>query len=149
MLLAYCTAFSFLHAIHMASFLVACLLDGNWTCCWVACKVASYNPHLRHTTCGSTPLSKGSAFWKGLYLTTHNTHNRHPCHRWNQNHNHSKPAAADPHLSLCSYLDQPFWHLVDTKYSLGLSFAVPLCNSLKCLFVSCVWKSKCSIWERD
>jgi hypothetical protein len=55
-----------------------------------------------------------------------------------QTRNLTKTAAADPHLSLCGHKDHPFWHLVDTKYSLGLGFTVPLCNSSKCLFVSYV-----------
>jgi len=49
----------------------------------------------------------------------------------------TKIAAADPHLSLRGHQDQSFWHLVDTKYCLGLSFTAPLCDSSKCLFVSC------------
>jgi len=32
---------------------------------------------LRHTTLGRTPLDEGSARRRDLYLTTHNTHNRH------------------------------------------------------------------------
>ena len=32
----------------------------------------------RHITVGRTPLDEGSARRRDLYLTTHNTHNRHP-----------------------------------------------------------------------
>ena len=32
---------------------------------------------LRHTTVGRTPLDEWLAGLRGLYLTTHNTHNRH------------------------------------------------------------------------
>ena len=39
----------------------------------------------RRTTVGRTPLGKGSSRRRYLYLTTHNTHNRHPCPRWNSN----------------------------------------------------------------
>jgi hypothetical protein len=46
--------------------------------------------------------------------------------------------AADPRLRPCGHWDRPFCHLVDTKYILGLSFTVPLCDSLKCL--SAVYK---------
>jgi len=35
-----------------------------------------------------------------------------------QTRNLTKIAAADPHLSLRGHQDQPFWHLVDTKYNL-------------------------------
>ena len=34
------------------------------------------------TTVGRTPLDEWSARRRDLYLTTHNTHNRHPCPRW-------------------------------------------------------------------
>ena len=34
---------------------------------------------LRYTTLGRTPLDEWSARRRDLYLTTHNTHNRHPC----------------------------------------------------------------------
>jgi hypothetical protein len=33
----------------------------------------------RRTTVGRTPLGEWSARRRDLYLTTHNTHNRHPC----------------------------------------------------------------------
>ena len=46
------------------------------------------------------------------------------------------------HFKLCGHRDRPFWHFVDTKYSLRLSFRALLCNSLKCLFASGVQKSE-------
>ena len=36
----------------------------------------------RSTTVGRTPLDEWSVRLRDLYLTTHNTHNRHPCPRW-------------------------------------------------------------------
>ena len=49
------------------------------------------------------------------------------------------PAEFEPAISVCEQLqnyalprghwDQPFWHLVDTKYSSGLGFTALLCNS--------------------
>ena len=39
----------------------------------------------RRTTVGRTPLDEWSARRRVLYLTTHNTHNRHPCPRWDSN----------------------------------------------------------------
>jgi hypothetical protein len=39
----------------------------------------------RRTTVGRTPLDEWSARRTNLYLTTHNIHNRHSCHRWNSN----------------------------------------------------------------
>jgi hypothetical protein len=39
----------------------------------------------RRTTVGRTPLYERSARRKDLYLTTHNNHNKHPCHGRNSN----------------------------------------------------------------
>jgi hypothetical protein len=39
----------------------------------------------RRTTVGRTPLDERSARRRDLYLTTHNTHVRHPCLRWDSN----------------------------------------------------------------
>jgi len=37
------------------------------------------------TTVGRTSLDEWSARRRDLYLTTHNTHNKHPCPRWDSN----------------------------------------------------------------
>jgi hypothetical protein len=37
------------------------------------------------TTIGRTPLDEWSARRKDLYLTTHNTHDKYPCPRWDSN----------------------------------------------------------------
>ena len=39
----------------------------------------------RRTTVGRTPLDEWSARCRDLYLTTHNTHDRHSCPRWDSN----------------------------------------------------------------
>ena len=39
----------------------------------------------RRTTVGRTPLDEWSARRRDLYLTTHNTHNKHPCPRCDSN----------------------------------------------------------------
>jgi len=40
----------------------------------------------RRTTVGRTPLDEWPARRRDLYpTTTHNTHNRHPCTRWDSN----------------------------------------------------------------
>ena len=39
----------------------------------------------RRTTVCRTPLNEWSARCRDLYLTTHNTDNRHPCPRWDSN----------------------------------------------------------------
>jgi len=36
----------------------------------------------RRATVGRTPLDEWSVRRKDLYLTTHNTYNKHPCPRW-------------------------------------------------------------------
>ena len=41
--------------------------------------------HTRHITVGKTPLDDWSARLRDLCLTTHNTHNKHPCPRWDSN----------------------------------------------------------------
>ena len=47
---------------------------------------------LRHTTVGRIPLDERSARRRNLYLTTHDTHNRHPCPRRDSNPK-SQPAS--------------------------------------------------------
>jgi len=39
----------------------------------------------RRITVGKTPLDEWSVRRRDLYLTTHNTHNRHPCPQWDLN----------------------------------------------------------------
>ena len=39
----------------------------------------------RRTTVRRTPLDEWSARRRDLYLTTHNTHNKYPCPRWDSN----------------------------------------------------------------
>ena len=51
----------------------------------------------RRTTVGRTPLDEWSARRKDLYLTTHNTHNKHPCPRWDSKPQ-SRRATADLRL---------------------------------------------------
>jgi len=48
--------------------------------------------HTRRITVGRTSLDEWSARRRDLYLTTHNTHNRHPCPRWDSNP-HSQQAS--------------------------------------------------------
>jgi hypothetical protein len=52
----------------------------------------------RHITVGRTALDEWSARRRDLYLTTHNSHNRHPWPRGSQTHNLSRRAAADLRL---------------------------------------------------
>jgi hypothetical protein len=63
----------------------------------------------RRITVGRTPLDEQSARRRDLYLTTHNTHNRHPRPNGIRTHNLRKQAAADlrlrprVHWDLCIY----------------------------------------------
>ena len=49
----------------------------------------------RRTTVGRTPLDERSARRRDLYLTTHNTGNRHPCLRWYSNPQSHQTQALD------------------------------------------------------
>ena len=49
----------------------------------------------RRTTVGRTPLNGWSPCRRDLYLTTHNTHNRHLCPSGIRNHNLRRRATAD------------------------------------------------------
>ena len=52
----------------------------------------------RRTAVGRTPLDEWSALCRDLYLTTHNTYNRHTCPRGIRTHDLSRRAAADLRL---------------------------------------------------
>jgi hypothetical protein len=52
----------------------------------------------RHTTVGRTPLDGWWARRRDLYMTTNNTHNKHPCPRWDTNPNLSRWLAAEIRL---------------------------------------------------
>jgi len=127
----------------MANLIPAYPLVGSWACGQIMCKVASCDPRLSCTTLSRTPLDELPAHHSDLNLT-HNTY------KWQTSimpdrihtHNLSKRMAADPHPRSHGHSDQPFWHLVDTEYSSGLSFTVPLCGNSKCLFISCLQKSE-------
>jgi len=52
----------------------------------MACSFTRFLHHTqRRTTVGRTPLDGWSTRRRDLYRTTHNTHNRHPCHRLDSN----------------------------------------------------------------
>jgi hypothetical protein len=81
---------------------------------------------LRHTTHGRTPLDECSARRWALYLTTHNTHKRHPCPRGIRTHNPSKPAAADPRLKPRGHWDRLISSLRLQRWSLAIMTKVTL-----------------------
>jgi len=118
-LLAECHSFSLLHIIHMANLIPACSLAGNWACWRIVCKVALCDPCLRCTTLSTTPLDELSAHHSDLNLTTHNTYKRQTSIMPGRirTHNLSKRTAPDLCHRTHSHWNQPFRHLVDTKYS--------------------------------
>ena len=52
----------------------------------------------RRTAVGRTPLDEWSARRRDLYLTTRNTHDRHPCPQWNSKPHSHRRAAVDLRL---------------------------------------------------
>ena len=63
----------------------------------------------RRTTVDRTPLDERSARRRDLYLTTHNTHNRHPCPPGGiRTHNLSRRAAAALRLRPRGHLDRQY-----------------------------------------
>jgi hypothetical protein len=74
----------------------------------------------RRTTVGRTPLYEWSSRRTDFYLTTHNTHNKHPCPLRNRTRNPSNPAAADPRLRTRGHWDWPKCFLVSQKFNMGI-----------------------------
>ena len=74
---------------HCMSFPVNWTFFFLWPCCPTRAMAPSFMKSLDHTqrriTVGRTPLDEWSACRKDLYLTTHNTHNKQPCPRWDSN----------------------------------------------------------------
>ena len=60
-----------------------------WRCDPTPVMASSFLMFLDHTqqrtTVGKSPLDEWSARRRDLYLTTHNTHNKHPCPWWDSN----------------------------------------------------------------
>ena len=61
----------------------------------------------RRTSVGRTPLEERSARRRDLYLTTHNTHNRHLCPGGIRTHDLRRRAAADLRLRPRGHWDRP------------------------------------------
>ena len=64
-------------------------------------------------------------------------------------HSPIKWVTTDAHLIPYGHWARSLWHLVDTKCGLELSFTTPVCDSLKCFFISCVQKSESGTWKMD
>jgi len=71
------------------SIIHACLFCFLWSCGPTRAMASSFLRFLDHTqrrtTVGRTPLDEWSARRRDHYLTTHNTHNKHSCPRWDSN----------------------------------------------------------------
>jgi hypothetical protein len=76
--------------------------------------------HGRHTTLGRTPLDKGPARRRDLYLTTHNTETDIHAPGGIRTHDPSKRAAADPRLRPRGHWDRQLASL--REYNLQLTF---------------------------
>jgi len=86
-----------LHRLHIYKFLNPFILSFIFLPLLpVNCRCKALVSHLitlRHThTLGRTPLDEGSTGRCYLYLTTHNTHNKHPCH-WKDSNPQSQQAS--------------------------------------------------------
>ena len=71
--------------------------------------------HTRRTTVCRTPPDEWSSRRRALYLTTHNTHNRHPCPQWDSNPQSQQASGRRP---------RPKWSTITEAYSKELSYAV-------------------------
>jgi hypothetical protein len=107
--------------------------------------VRGFTITLRHTTLGRTPLDEWSARRRDLYLTTHNTRDRHPCPRRDSNPQ-SQQAATDRRLRPRGHWDRLWMNFTVTQFPSHVSsspFAVsvhtitnlPLFLSMSCSFV--------------
>jgi len=63
----------------------------------------------QRTTVGRTPLDEWQARRRDLYLTTHNTHNKHPCSGVIRTHDLSRRAAADLRLRPRGHRDRLYF----------------------------------------
>ena len=66
--------------------LFACLFGRTAPQCAMASSFTRFLDHTqRRNTVGRTSLDERSARRRDLYLTTHNTHSKHPLRRWDSN----------------------------------------------------------------
>ena len=73
---------------------------------------------LRHTTLSRTPLDEWLAHHRDIYLTTHNSHNRHPWPLRIRTRNSRKQAATDSLHKSRSHLDRQCVHLMHQIHAL-------------------------------
>ena len=71
-----------------------------WRCSPTRTMASFLMRFLDHTqpriTVGRTPLDEWSASRRDLYLTTHNTNNKHPCARWDSNPQSQQASGSKP-----------------------------------------------------
>jgi hypothetical protein len=121
-------------SVHKHSLCISCLLILSYPCiptapsplrCGAATQRGSWPPHSwgfldhtqRRTTVGRTRLDEWSARRRDLYLTTHNTHNKHPCPRWDSNLRSQQASGHRPSPYTARQWDRPI-HFV-TRIILG------------------------------
>jgi hypothetical protein len=80
----------------------------------------------RHATLGTTPLDKWSAWRRDLYMTTHDSHKRHPWPGGIRTRNSSKRAAADQHLLPRDHWDRSncFTSITNIRYQTWFANAI-------------------------
>jgi hypothetical protein len=66
---------------------------------------------LRYTTLGRTPLEEQSASRRDLCFTTHDIHNKHPCHKEIRTYNLSRRSVAEPRIRPLGHWDRQDWML--------------------------------------
>jgi len=97
-----------------------------WRCDPLRVMASSFLRFLDHTrrrsTVGRTFLYEWSTRRRGLYLTTHNTHNKHPCPGGIRTHDLSRRAAADLRLRPRGHWDRH--HIIYRIISYHISYHI-------------------------
>jgi hypothetical protein len=101
-------------------------------CCGAATQRGSWPSHSwafldhtqRRTTVGRTSLDEWSARRSDIYLTTHNTHNKHPCPRWDSN-----PRSQQDFMQLLSWIPLMYVRCVFVSYAAVCHYRLFVCVS--------------------
>ena len=98
---------------------------------------------LRHTTLGRTPLDDRPDRRRDLYMITHKTHDRHPCHRRDSNQQPQQQKQVKPLSGMVNILVTPLIN--------SLLYIITVCDTLMTVVNAtgtCRWVAICSkyIW---
>ena len=122
-------------ATHVFIYLFVCLWRDSPQ--WArASSFTRFLDHTRRITVSRTPLDEWSAHRRDLYLTTHNTQNKHPCPGGVRTHNLSRRAAADLRL-------RPRGHW-DRRSPCVVTFISTLCIKFNKKYVQ--WFTSCDMY---